>query len=150
MEDNKKASADFYLKMYQEQLAQIRHYETQRSTIVTTIIAISGAVIGIITYDKNIEKSDLYLASFLILIGVFGTGFLLRHSKRLKKHIDITYKYRQLLHKLIHNPDSTDTIQNDEFELEHTEWISMRKWWIGISIAIVLIGCILAGQIIYL
>jgi len=147
MEENKKVNADFYFKLYQGQLTQIRHYETQRSTIVTTIIGISGAIIGLITYDSKILKSDLYLASFLIFIGVFGTGFLFQHSRRLKKHIEITNKYRQVLDRLITVPESTDKTGNEEFEIEHNQWISMRRWWIGISIAIILIGCIIIGQI---
>lgn len=145
MDDNKKLNLDFYLKMYQEQLTQIRHYETQRSTIVTAIIAISGAIIGLITHDNKIEDSDKYLTYSLIFIGCWGTSFLFRHSKRLKKQKDIAYKYRQVLHKLIQIPESTNAHENDEFE--NPELMSMRYWWIGVSIAIIIIGCVIGVQI---
>jgi hypothetical protein len=69
-----------------------------------------------------------------------------RHSRRLKRHIERTYKYYQTLRKLINIPESADTIENDE--LQNPEWISMRKWWTAICIVIVLIGTILVFQIL--
>lgn len=79
--------------------------------------------------------------------GVFETGFLLRHSKRLKVQIAMTYTYRQILQELLKKSGAENTIEITEFET--TGWISMRKWWTGISIAIIIIGCIITCQIIF-
>ncbi len=147
MEENKKVILDFYLKMHQEQLTQIRHYETQRSTIVTTIIAISGALIGIITYDDNINKYDLHLAGFLILIGGFGISFLYKHSRRLDLQKNLVYDNLEYLYNFIQSFESIDTIKNDKYK--EIDIISMRKWWIGLSAAIVLIGCAILLQILF-
>jgi RsiW-degrading membrane proteinase PrsW (M82 family) len=147
MEENTKTKLDFYLKMYQEQSVQMRHYETQRSNIVTAIFAISGALIGIISHN-GIECEDLYLVIFLIFIGVFGIGFLYRHSKRLKKEKSTVKEYKQKLFNLLKSEETTNEFEDDRFI--NTDLISMRHWWIGMSVAIVLIGSILLFQIIKL
>lgn len=141
--DNKEINHfDFYFKMYQEQLSQIRHYELQRSTVTTTIIAISGAIIGIITHKNPFAKNDLYLSVFLIFIGIFGVGFLLRHSHKLQKHINNAYKYRSLLYSFFNEKQVSE-----EKEIDNVEWISMRRWWLGINFAVIIIGLILSLQI---
>src|SRR5205823_6558463 len=63
MEDNS-ALRDVLWKMYHEHCTQGRHHETQRSSVASALIAISGGVIGLITFDKAVTATDLPLAVF--------------------------------------------------------------------------------------
>ena len=102
MEDDNAPSRDVLWKMYQEHCTQGRHHETQRSTVISTLLAISAAVIGVITLDRNIVyPADLPLSVTLIFIGVFGAGFSMKHYERFSLHMERARRYRDALDALL-------------------------------------------------
>jgi hypothetical protein len=49
------------LKLMQEYFNQIRHYDTQRSTVSNLLVVVSAAILAFVTYDKALTRSDLPL-----------------------------------------------------------------------------------------
>jgi hypothetical protein len=89
------------LAMYNEQCNQARHYESQRATVSGFLIAISAALIGLMTYDKSISRSDLPPAIFLLALGIFGALSSSKHYERSLRHGKRAQKYREKLNELI-------------------------------------------------
>jgi hypothetical protein len=88
--------------MYQEHCTQDRHHETQRSTVISAVTAVSAAVIGIITFDKTITAPvDLPLAFLLVVLSAFGAGFAMKHYERFNLHMQRTRHHRDALDALL-------------------------------------------------
>jgi len=63
--DNKDALIDILWKMYEENVTEGRHHETQRATVTNLVIAIAAGVLALVTFDKGITLIDLPLTIFL-------------------------------------------------------------------------------------
>src|SRR3712207_1575685 len=79
---------DVLWKFYQDYLTQMRHYEMQRSTVTNLLLLVAAAVLAFITYDKVLSRSDLPLTGLLVIIGLFGAAFSLKHYERTSFHIE--------------------------------------------------------------
>ena len=97
---------DVLWKMYQEHCNEGRHHETQRSTVTNLVIVVAAGVIGLITYDKGITWADLPLTCFLILLGLFGAVFTLKHYERFAMHMARARSYRDALDELLPKVDA--------------------------------------------
>ena len=94
MTDKRKILKDILYGLYQENVLQCRHDETQRATVTSSIIAIDTIIIGLITFDKAINWSDIPLSALLILLGIFGAAFTLKHYERYSLHVERLRQYR--------------------------------------------------------
>jgi hypothetical protein len=94
-------SINVLLAMYNEQCTQARHYESQRATVSGFLLAIAAALVGLITYDKSITRSDLPPAIFLFVLGVFGALSSFKHYERSLRHGKRAQEYREKLNELI-------------------------------------------------
>jgi uncharacterized membrane protein YidH (DUF202 family) len=101
MTDEQKSFADVLMRMYQEHSTQGRHHELQRSSVVTAVIAVAGVVVGLVTYDRAITRSDLPLTVFLIALGVFGAAFAMKHYERFEFHMERARQHRTALDNLL-------------------------------------------------
>lgn len=102
MSDDNAASRDVLWKMYQEHCTQGRHHESQRSTVISAVMAISAAVIGLVTFDKSIAgAADVPLAFLLIVLGAFGGGFAMKHYERFSLHMERARRHRDALDALL-------------------------------------------------
>src|SRR5437868_4603714 len=100
---NNDALRDVLWKMYEENVTEGRHHETQRATVTNLVIAIAAAVLGLVTYDKAITHLDLPLTIFLVFLGVFGAAFSSKYYERFRLHMKRAKKYRNALDKLLSN-----------------------------------------------
>jgi hypothetical protein len=69
---------------------------------VSAVVAISAAVIGVVTFDKAIAApADLPLTLFLVVLGAFGAGFSSKHYERFELHMERARQYRDALDSLL-------------------------------------------------
>ena len=57
-------------RLYEDHYTQVRHYETQRSTVTNLLLTIAAALLAFITYDKALTRSDIPLTCLLFVIGL--------------------------------------------------------------------------------
>jgi hypothetical protein len=91
---------DFLWNMYNEHTTQAKHHETQRTAIVTVVLALAGAVIA---YLANVKTSaPLWpISAFLVVLGLFGAVFSLKQTERARMHTHIAGKYRRRLERCL-------------------------------------------------
>jgi Ca2+/Na+ antiporter len=94
---------DVLLKFCEEQWAQARQSENQRSTMANFLISIFTAGMGIIIIADFALKT-LPIAFFLLLIGAFGGLFSMKLFERWRLHENRAVKWSEQIDKL--NPDA--------------------------------------------
>ena len=99
MTDKDKLRADVLWKIYQDNIHQGRHHELQRSTVASVLIAISGAIVGTVTFDKTISTWDIPLTLLLMFLSLFGMLFSVKQYERFNKHMQRARYYRNELDK---------------------------------------------------
>ena len=145
--DQEAALLDILWKNCQEHWLQGRHHEIQRSSVTNVLIAISSAIIGLVTFDKTIVISDLPLTIFLIILGVFGAVFSAKHYERFSFHISRARKYREEINKLF--PDTPLRELIDKADEKHNRKhprlrkLRLQYFWLGLYVLITLIGVML-------
>lgn len=149
MTQSDESPGDFFWKMYQENTAQGRHHEMQRSALATSLIAISGAVIGVVTFNRDLTTWDLPLTLFLVLLGVFGGIFSAKQYERFCLHMERARGYRDALDALLPNSPLArikKTADRNHKE-KHPTLVALRlnAFWLALYGAIAGLGIILSG-----
>ena len=112
---------DILWGMYQENLTYCRHHEEQRAAITRIIIMVAAASTSIATFDQKISITDLPLALFIFILGLFGAMFSAKQYERWAHHYERSRKIRIELQKMIENLDiiainqKADSINNKNF-----------------------------------
>jgi hypothetical protein len=139
---------DIYWKMYDENRNHGRHHETQRTALVSALIGISGVVIGLITFYRDITPLDLPLIFFLFLLGAFGALFSAKQYERYCFHRERSRKYRMKFDELL--PGETLTAINksaDNISKENSPLLfdfPLQRFWLSLYIAICILSILLA------
>lgn len=97
-----KDKTDSLWGMYLEHTTQGRHHEVQRATVTNFIIIVSGGILAFVA-NGGVTRDKWILASFLILIGLFGALFSAKQYERFRFHMVAAGKYRKELEQLIDN-----------------------------------------------
>ena len=101
-EDN---ARDVLWKMYEENVTQGRHHETQRTAVSSLILGVAAGILGLIAFDKAITAADVPLTLFLTVLALFGAMFSAKHYERFKSHMERARKYRDGLDQLLPDVD---------------------------------------------
>jgi uncharacterized protein YacL len=145
--DKESALLDILWKNCQEHWQQGRHHELQRSSVANVLIAISGAVIGLVTFDKSIDISDAPLTIFLIVIAVFGVVFSAKHYERFSFHIRRAKGYREKINNFFPDANLSEirVIADEKHSEKHPKLkkIHLHYLWFGLYVLIALMGGIL-------
>jgi hypothetical protein len=154
MTDEQKSLVDVLMKMYQEHSTQCRHHELQRSTIVTAVIAVAGVVVGLVTYDQAITRSDLPLTAFLIALGVFGAAFALKQYERFEFHMERARQHRtaldNLLGSLIGSRPPLQPLNDAATRIVESKYptlfrLRLHRWWFAFGLIAALLGVVLSA-----
>lgn len=94
---------EYLWRMVNEHMTQARHQETLRSSMTTMLVTLSGAIVGFITFDKELSNTDLAPSFLLFFLGAFGVFFSAKHYERFNFHIARVRSYRNALER--HFPD---------------------------------------------
>lgn len=138
------ALRDAYWKMCSENYTQARHHETQRSTVASAFVAIAGAVIGIITFDKGLTRVDVPLTLFLIVLGAFGATFSAKQYERTQLHTLRARGYRNAYDGLLRGsplkPIKEKADADNKKKFPNLSALELNKFWVAINLAISLLG----------
>ena len=151
---------DALLTYLQEQYSQLRHYETQRSTVSNLLVIIAAAILAFVTFDKALTHADLPLTILLLVIGVFGAAFCLKYYERCTKyyHRIQTCRYRldQHLFETTRLLETVRTEADQEHAKEHPafhggklSWVKVYRLWIIFHLFVALLGLILTTLAIF-
>lgn len=121
---------------YSENKLSVRHHETERSTVASAFIAISAALIGLITFDEQITASDIPTTLFLTLLGIYGAIFSAKQWERSALHNRRASLFRQCISEQLSDNlvlsirEQADREHKKEFKLLlnvklHTFWITL-------------------------
>ncbi len=148
MGDDNSALRDVLWKMYQEHCTQGRHHETQRSTVAGALIAISGGVMGLITFDKAVTITDLPLALFLFALGGFGAVFSSKHYERFNLHMARARHHRDELDSLLPGAPlkrlkkAADDQHNAAFP--RMSVLRLNRFWLWFYVLLATVGVVLS------
>jgi Flp pilus assembly protein TadB len=95
MEDNS-SRIDVLLKMYDEHAQQARQHETQRERMSWIILAVSGVLVTFIA-NNGLQPNSLIASATLIVLGVYGWLFSLKHYEKNRLHTKIMKSFRDNL-----------------------------------------------------
>lgn len=127
-------SIDLYLKFYQEHTNQWRHYETQRAAVAGSILAIAAALVGLVTLDKVINRSDLPLTILITFLGILGVFFSTKQHERASMHIERARHYRSAIDAMLEDlPLSKIKMAADKVhaaKFRKLDWIKTNKLWL--------------------
>ena len=137
-------SAEVLWRMYNENCTHGRHHENLRAGVTNLIITLTGAVLAIISLDKQLNNSDIGLTIFLIVLGVFGALFSAKHYERFRAHMARAHECRDALEEQV--PESK--LAERRSTADRKEWprISAIRgfWlWIAVHIVVAILGLIL-------
>ena len=147
MNDDVSAMRDVLWKMYQEHCTQGRHHESQRSSVAAALIAVAGAIIGLVTFDDSISGWDVPLTLLLAAIGAFGALFSAKHYERFSMHMERARAYRDALDETLPGRPlkplkvAADEISARDFPLIRP--LRLNRFWTGLYLLICAIGLVL-------
>ena len=142
-------ATDVYLKFYQEHVNQWRHYESQRAAVAGSILAIATALIGLVTFDKLITRSDLPLTLLIAVLGILGALFSAKQHERACLHMERARHYRSAIDATFENSPlskiktEADRVHSMKFrKLQEVKVNILWRWFylllsvIGISLTV--------------
>jgi hypothetical protein len=142
------AHINVLLSMYNEQCTQARHYETQRATITGFLMLISGAIIGLITFDQHITRADIFPALFLIALSSFGALSSHKHFVRAQRHGYCAENFRKALNGILPDSQITELREKGKNKIEEefpkSHKLRLHHIWSALHLMIGLLGALLA------
>ena len=120
------------------------NHESQRANMTNIILTISTILIAVIgTMEIGIEK--IILSLVLLILGIFGSIFSVKHYERFSWHLLCSNLYKERICK-----EFPDTIIDRKLVREKLKmgfgWIHtsrLYKYWVSIQIVIALIGLVI-------
>lgn len=153
MTEERKILKDILFALYSENVNQCRHHESQRATVTSSIIAIDTIIIGLITFDKVINYTDIPLSVLLIILGIFGATFTLKHYERYSLCVERLRQYRKELdeqfagNEISRLRNIADEIHKKRFP--HLVKYTHHKFWIFLHIIIIAIALTLTAIAVF-
>ena len=123
--EDREVLRDVFWKMYEENVTQGRHHETQRSTVANLILIVAGATATIIGLDKEVTRPDWPFTVLMFAFSVFGYNFSRTHYRLFQLHMARARNYRDALDALLpqFNLDETDDYlkKRTDYDRLHTD-----------------------------
>jgi hypothetical protein len=90
---------------YNEHATQARQHEDQREHMTNIVLAVSGVLVGLVTYSE-LSLWSLPAALTLVILGLFGFVFAGKHYERFRFHTEIMSAIRAELDRVRATPNS--------------------------------------------
>jgi len=143
---------DMLWKLYQEHCTWERHHEQQRSLSTNLLLAVAAGILGVVTFDKQLNNTDLPLTIFLIMQGIFGAIFSAKIYECFCMHQNRANHYRKALDsqfseaRILAIRQDADDENQDRFPKLHD--LRLHRFWIGLHLLITVFGIVLTILII--
>jgi hypothetical protein len=138
-------AGDVLLKMVEEQWAQARQCEYQRSIASDFIIVMASAIIGFIV-KTNLGREAIPLSVFLMILGVFGALLCAKFYERFYLHVQRVGRMMERLDQLYDKAGicsleaTADIAHNKRFPM--MSHIRLHVLWLTIHVVIAVIGLV--------
>jgi hypothetical protein len=96
-----KVQKDILIDLYEEHRTHARHTESLKSTVISTLIVASAALITLATFDDKLNSWDVPVALLLVGFGFLGTFFSFYHSEKIWKHKERAKGYWKALDRSV-------------------------------------------------
>jgi len=140
------------IDMYNEQMAHARHHEVLRATVSNIIIVVSAALLGLITYDKQINIDDLAMIIFLIIVGLFGYLITMKHYQHLQRHLQRANGFVEKIEELYPLTEISRIMEEARIknikEFPILSKARLNTYWGALHIIIILLGVFLLLKVI--
>jgi hypothetical protein len=132
--------------MYQEHCTQARHHETMRATMSNLMLALSGGILGLVSF-KELSRDTWPITLFLAFLGSFGAVFSAKHYERFRFHTTAAAEFRYKLQTLLSGTDlgAIRKLAGERHREKHPliGRIRLHYFWNGLHAAIAVLGVIL-------
>jgi hypothetical protein len=88
---------DALFGMFKQYMEQGLHHQQQRSTIANIVLVLSGAIVGLVTFDEEICGPDVIAGIFLVGLGLFGAAWSAKQHERYAYYLRRARGYRDAL-----------------------------------------------------
>ena len=88
---------DALFGMFKLYMEQGLHHQQQRSTIAHIVLILSGAMVGLVTFDNEICGPDVIAGIFLVGLGLFGAAWSAKQHERYAFYLQRARGYRDAL-----------------------------------------------------
>jgi uncharacterized membrane protein YbhN (UPF0104 family) len=144
---------DVLWKLYQDHYTQVRHYETQRSTVTNLLFTIASVLLAFVTYDKALTRSDIPVTLLLFLVGLFGAALSVKYHERSSFHYNRLISYRDKLDELLSDPGLLAKLR-EKARIKHEQefphlykgklyWWKVHRLWVLLHLLVSCLGLLL-------
>jgi hypothetical protein len=88
---------DALFGIFKQYMEQGLHHQQQRSTIAHIVLVLSGAIVGLVTFDQEICGPDVIVGIFLVGLGLFGAAWSAKQHERYAYYLRRARGYRDAL-----------------------------------------------------
>jgi hypothetical protein len=141
---------DVLLAMFKQYLDQALHHQNQRSATANILLILSGAAIGLITFDRVLGgEADVGAAFFLIGVGSFGCFWSVKQHERYAFYLERARGYRNKLDESLMNMDmkAINSAAKETIKKKYPHTSRIRVWWLwgGLYLLIAILGIVILG-----
>jgi len=132
--------------MYEEHCSQGRHYEGQRAAVTNLILALAAAMTAVLSF-RAFSPEMWPLAALVLVLGLFGTLFSMKHYERFRFHMKCAEEYGNALEKML--PASKITELRKKAKAAHEAQflllppVHLIVFWLSLHLAIAALGAVL-------
>jgi hypothetical protein len=98
-----KDEGELLTTMYTTQVARSAHYENLRASLGSLVVAVAAALIAFVANDNLLSRADAFSGALVALLGAFGVGGSILHTRRSSHHGRRAGEYRNALDRMFPN-----------------------------------------------
>lgn len=132
-------SVQLLLAIHEHHERQSRHHDDQNAKVVSLVLVLASAALGLVGLDNRIDAIDIWLGAFLFLIGCYGAAFSTKHYERHFRKKLAAHKVRDEIETICTDPQLRDLRLDAESDhLQHfPQWLIRRPLyhaWIAVHV----------------
>ena len=137
------------LALHEHHERQARHHDDQNTKVVSLVLVLASAALGLVGFDSKITAADVLLGVFMLLIGCYGAAFSTKHYER---HFRKKLAAHKVLDGLEENCSDEIRLRELRMSAESTHQGQFPKWlmrmplyypWIAVHFFVVIFGIII-------
>ena len=137
---------DALFGMFKQYMEQGLHHQQQRSMIANIVLVLTGAMVGLVTFDNEICGPDVITGIFLVGLGLFGAAWSAKQHERYAYYLRRGRGYRDALAAaLAIDMASINKTADQATAKKHRVLHRMRLWyfWTFLYVLVVAVGVLI-------
>jgi hypothetical protein len=146
------------LEMYKDQMVHSRHHEVLRARVSSMIIAVVAGLLGLITYEKQVNMDKLLMIILLIVVGAFGLLLTMKQYQHLLRHLERACGFAEKIQELYPctkileiieegtNKDKNKYPSSVIKKIPYFPKPELNTFWVALHIIIIILGIVLLAK----